>query len=93
MSCFQGETMAKKRYYDGMYAGMDSRRIQEKMDGAMVKEDLSAIANLPQNVIYKEYKSVDYAPMPYLDDTIGGINRQMKEDLKERKKESYPDKF
>lgn len=71
--------MAAKRYYDeGSYAGEQARRTQEMQDAGMIREDRSAVANLPQNVMYKPYPSNnDYMPED-LDDTITGVDRQIK---------------
>lgn len=71
--------MAAKRYYDeGSYAGEQARRTQEMEDAGMIREDRSAVANLPQSVIYKPYPiNNDYMPED-LDDTIIGIDRQIK---------------
>jgi hypothetical protein len=66
-----------KRYYDGGYAGMDSRKAQEREDGSMIKEDHSAMANLPQNVIMKPWPTAGTYLPENLDDTISGINRQV----------------
>lgn len=78
-----------KRYYNskmgmGYYEGMDERRKQERMDGSMISEDMSAIANMPQGVIMREYPTTGYA---YYDvsDTLSGVDRQISSDMKEKK--------
>lgn len=75
--------MAKRhhsKYDGGEYAGMDNRRRIERQDGAMLNEDHSATANLPQEVKYhawpKERLYADYK----LDDTIRGIDSQQSAD-------------
>lgn len=70
--------MAKKRFYDGDYSGpLNDARRQEKKDSMMISEDRSACANLPQDVKYHAWpKSGNYANYD-LDDTIGGIDRQI----------------
>jgi hypothetical protein len=82
--------MARKRYYDGgNYDGMDMRRAQERRDGDMITEDRSAIANLPQNVIMREYPRHNYMSFD-LDDSIRGVDKLMNENMKSYKKGSSP---
>lgn len=100
--------MAKKKYYQsrkdrrdesrGMkeyYAGREERRRQEYEDGAMIREDHSAIANLPQNVVMREYPRSPYVDQPDLNDNIRGIDEQMWKDSHGRdvKKGGYPEKY
>lgn len=69
-----------KRHHGGHYEGMDSRRKQEMEDAGMIREDHSAIANLPQEVMMKPYpKDSNYMPED-LDDTLRGIDKQMNAD-------------
>jgi hypothetical protein len=82
-----------KRYSDGMYAGADARRAQERQDAGMLSEDHSAIANMPQGVIMREYPKEMYASYPNLDDTIRGVDHQMRDDMKGKKSKSYPEKY
>ena len=66
-----------KRHYSEPYAGDGARRTQEMQDAGMIREDRSAIANLPQSVMIKMYPQSD-RPMPEsLDDTITGIDHQI----------------
>ena len=77
----------KKRFHQGaqgmyaqeMYADMDSRRREEARDGDMIREDRSAVANLPQSVVYREYHKDGYNMPESLDDSIRGIDKQMDE--------------
>lgn len=73
--------MAKKRFYDGDYAGpLNVARRQERDDFSMISEDKSACANLPQREVYREWpKGGAYADSSY-NDTISGINAQERED-------------
>lgn len=74
------------------YAGMEPRRRQEMEDAGMIHEDHRAIANLPQNVMIKEYpKAGPYMPEG-LDDTIAGVDRQMDYDDEKRAMNFYPKK-
>lgn len=86
--------MAAKRHYDeGSYAGEQARRTQEMQDGGMIREDRSAVANLPQEVMYKPYpKNRDYLPED-LDDTIKGVDHQIETlDGKKRDRDFMPKK-
>lgn len=81
-----------KRYYSEKYAGYDMRRMQEREDSMMIREDRSAIANLPQQAIMREYPKSPYSGDPTLNDTIRGIDRQIGADVhaKAIKKGSNP---
>jgi len=85
--------MAKKRYYQEYYAGMDQRRRRELEDAGMIKEDHSAVANLPQNVIYREYSRAGYSMDGTLDDTIRGVDNQIDADGRESKRHMNPKKY
>ena len=61
---------------DGEYSGYDDRRELERRDASMISEDHSAIANMPQNVIMREYPRHDKYLPEDLDDTISGIEHQ-----------------
>ncbi len=85
--------MAKKRHYDGEYAGEKMRRSQEMRDAGMLHDDKSAVANMPQSVMYKpwgnDFKGFD----SNIDDTISGINKQQREDEGEAKRHNVPKKW
>lgn len=90
--------MAKRYYKKGMmsaseyYAGDDERRRQERQDGSMLSEDHSAIANMPQMVVMREYpRTGPYLP-EMLDDTIRGIDGQMDMDDGQRARHFKPKK-
>lgn len=83
--------MAKRYYGQGYYEGMAGARAQEKKDGAMISEDMSAVANMPQSVIMREYPKTGYAYYN-LNDTLSGVDSQIKSDMKE-KKGSNPEKY
>lgn len=88
--------MAKKRYYNSeMYAGKDDRRRMEYEDSMMIREDRTAIANLPQQVIMKQYPTSPYSDQPDLNDTVRGVDEQMWKDSHGRdlKKGAYPEKY
>jgi len=71
--------MAKKRYYDGK-------------DG-MIKKDMNAQANMPQQSIMKPYpKSPGYLP-ENLNDGLSGIDSDMKFDNAKKMGNLKPEKF
>ncbi len=72
--------MAKKRFYDGDYSGLESSRREEKRDSEMIHEDHNAFANLPQQVMIKAWPKAGHYADYNLDDEISGINKQMDED-------------
>ncbi len=92
----KGQIMPK-RYHTGeeFYASMDSRRALEKKDSGMISEDHSAMANMPQNVIMRQYAQTDYAMYPKLDDTITGIDYQIDKDARGKtiKRGENPEKY
>ena len=55
--------------YSSFYAGLDPRRRQEAADGGMVKEDKTAMANLSNKPVHREYAPAGYYSSPYLDDS------------------------
>lgn len=77
---------------EGHYSGMEDRLNQEAVDGSMIREDHSAVANLPQNVIMRPYRKGGYGIPEGLNDTIEGVDRQMAYDNKEMDKHLYPKK-
>lgn len=87
--------MAKKRHHHmgGHYEGHQGRRHQEMMDAGMIHEDHSAIANMPQGVMIKDWpKGGSYMP-ENLDDTIKSVDRQMGEDGSKRSRHERPHKY
>lgn len=86
--------MAKRHHHmEGHYEGMASRRTQEMQDAGMIREDHSAIANLPQNVMMKPYPmNGPYMPEG-LDDTIRGVDHQINVlDDRQRARNNVPKK-
>jgi len=77
----------KKRYYgDAMYE--PSERKMERRDSEMIGEDRSAIANMPQNVVYREYPKNGKYLYSQIDDGKSGIDMEQNEaaDLLNRRK-------
>jgi hypothetical protein len=80
------------KIHGGHYEGHNPRRRQEMEDAGMISEDHSAIANMPQNVIMKNYPTEnDYTP-ENLDDTISGIERQKGMDYSKMRQHLMPKK-
>ncbi len=81
------EKYGMKESFSKSYMGHDKMKHSE-----MVSEDYSAIANLPQGVVYKSYPATGYDRMGYLNDTMSGIESQVHADdrkLKSNKPEKY----
>lgn len=79
--------------HSGHYAGAEPRRRQEMEDSGMIREDHSAIANMPQSMMMKPWPSGGYGMPEGLDDTIKGVNRQMDADDNQRRKHNVPHKY
>ena len=71
--------MAKR--YKSMPMHEPSERGMEARAGGMISEDRSAIANMPQNVVYKEYPAYGVYLNQNLDDTMAGIQKQQSGDV------------
>jgi len=95
--------MAKKRHHSSMpehhkkhathHMDEHMRRRHEMMDEGMIHEDKSEIANLPQNVMIKEYPRA-YPSMPEdIDDTIRGVDEQLMADNRQRERGFGPPKM
>ncbi len=70
--------MAKR--YAGNYEGMSGKRTQEMQDAGMIRENPSAIANLPQEVMIKPWPDGGSYLPENLNDDISGINAQKNAD-------------
>lgn len=77
---------------NAFYDSMDSRRKQERMDGEMISEDHSAMANLPQSPIMKFYARPDGFMTEGLNDSISGVDAQINLDARQRDKHLNPKK-
>ncbi len=84
-----------KRYHgsQGSYAGYQGRMTMEMQDAGMIREDMSAIANLPQEVMIKPYPDADDYAVYGLDDTMRSVDHQRKEDSKRKKSGKYPEMY
>lgn len=90
--------MPKKYYQDRRDRKDESRGMKryerERMDDSyrritgenemskMVREDHSEIANLPQGVVYKEYPKMPMGGRYYLDDTIEGVDDNLRDSVR-----------
>lgn len=81
-----------KRFYEGSYEGVDSRREQEALDSSMIPNGKGSFANMPQETVMKLYPSVHSYMPEGLDDTIRGVDSQIKLDAKQRAKTFNPKK-
>lgn len=84
---------SKKGMDQEFLSPQDYKRRGMLEDSQMIREDHNATANLPQQVIMKEYRKVRYGHAMGIDDTITGIDIQMEDDSDEMKKYSYPEKY
>ena len=55
---------------------------QSHADSEMVSENMHDHANLPKEVIMRDYPMSEYADFPYLDDTIRAIDERGRENKK-----------
>lgn len=78
---------------EGMYEGHAGRRHQEMEDAGMIREDKQAVANMPQEVMYKPWPRADHGLDSRLDDTISGIDRQMDMDMSDARRHMKPTKY
>ena len=76
-----------------LYSGYDERRALEAKHYDMISEDKTKIANLPQEVMMKEYPRFRYGLDPFLDDTINGVDDQMYADDSKMKKHISKSKY
>lgn len=87
------EAMAKSRPSEGHYTDEYARRTQEMQDAGMIRNDMGAIANMPQEVMIKPYPNREKYIPENLDDTIRGVDRQIDEyDGGKRDKNLFPKK-
>lgn len=83
---------AHKAIDGGHYAGIDERRKLEHLDGMMISEDHSAMANMPQEWTIKPWPDHNAYLPEDIDDTIRGVNAQIDLDDRQRAKTFNPKK-
>lgn len=62
------------------YAGMESRERHKYRTGEYVDESRNGYADMPQQVEYRMYAQTPYGLDSNVDDGIGGIDMQVRED-------------
>lgn len=72
--------MAKQKYYSSK-------------KGGMLSENHGAVANMPQEVIYKAYPKGMEDFDAQIDDTIAGIDAQMSKDYSQARRRIKPMKY
>jgi len=77
---------------DGAYSDAAATARMQHHDSEMITEDRSAVANLPQQVIMKDWADHEAYLPDILDDTIVGINKQINYDNKKRSEHFVPKK-
>jgi len=82
-----------KAFDNGNYEGLNQARDMERSDFDMINEDKKAIANLPQEVMYKMWPKANHYHDYGLDDTIRGIDEQMDKDNRKMESHLQPEKY
>lgn len=84
--------MAKKRYYN---SDKSPERMAERRDFEMISEDKNAVANLPQQVIQKEWPRTTYFDHSDLGkfDNVRGVDRQEDEDANQASRHRSKSKY
>lgn len=60
----------------------------------MISNDKSAVANMPQHVVYKSYEKADYGRIDErLNDDMSGIDDQMSKDESKGRAKMNPTKY
>lgn len=87
--------MAKKKYYQSARDRRDESRGMKKKDRerGMITEDYNAVANLPQQVIMKEWPEAQYGLDGYYDDGISGVDKQMYKDVSKARSRMSDQKY
>lgn len=75
------------------YAGMETRDRNQYRSGEYVSESRNGYADMPQQVEYRRYKETPYGLDQYLDDGIGGIDNQVRDDRDQVRKGLRPQKY
>jgi hypothetical protein len=75
------------------YSGYKESRRMMARDGAMIREDMSAPALLPKNVIDEYWPRAANYHMGYVDDLFYGAQKQMHEDYADFGREMDPKKY
>ncbi len=85
--------MAKRHHVSqGAYAGEAARKSMERHDGGMINDDRSAVANMPQGVMYKPWPTEDMYMPENLRDDIRSVDEQTNADKSKRNAHLHPKK-
>lgn len=82
-----------KKHHGAMHHSHDRDGYGERHKGAMINDDMSAPALLPQHVIEKYYPAGHMYGMHMVDDLFDGVQKQMHEDARDFKKAFSPKKY
>lgn len=70
----------------------ERRRHREMSEAGYIREDRSAVANMPQKVVMRSYPKVGNYVYSDLNDEISGVDRQMNADAEKRDQGFHPKK-
>jgi hypothetical protein len=87
-----GDTMPKHGRFHREYEGEDVRRSTEHEDGAMMPSGHGQHANMPQEVVMREFGKSHYGMPENLNDGMGGIDKQIGTDEGDLHKRMKPKK-
>lgn len=82
--------MAKR--FHGSYEGKEGKAIQEAADSMMISSGAGAHANMPQEVVMREYPKVGGFLPEGLDDSIKGVDGQVGADNSKKNSKLAPKK-
>lgn len=70
-----------KRFYDGDYSGpLNVAQRQMAKDYSMISEDRSAVANMPQSIVYKQWPKTGHYADFYVPDSTASVDAQQDAD-------------
>ncbi len=88
--------MAKKKYYQNRKDRRDESRGMERYENemsGMIKEDLSAPSNLPQEKVMKYYPKCEYLMQDDYPDTLREVDMQIDDDVRGARKHRSKTKY
>lgn len=89
----EDESRGMRRYWaDKEDANMKHDRYSYE-DSTMIREDPRAPANLPQEVVHRNYPKTAYGYGGNLDDTIRGVDDQIDDDVEEARRHRGMEKY
>jgi len=87
------ESKGMKNYYDHSNGSSMMKHRSKYEDSMMIREDYNAPANLPQEVVHKNYPKGSYGLRGGLDDTIRGVDNQLYEDERQMDRDRGDTKY